>query len=99
MEDTNDRDMNFSENFVIMSSRKTDFLTRFIEKLKSDSEEPISPDIISEVVHIVATLDPLLFVSPKELANGHLYLSTSLEELDRKKIGEEIETRMNNFIE
>jgi hypothetical protein len=99
MEDTNDRDMNFSENFVIISSRKTDFLTRFIEKLKSESEERIQPDTISEVVHIVASLDPLLFVSQKEIKEGHLHLDTKLEDLDREKIGEEIAKKMNGFTE
>ena len=90
MEDTNDRDMNFSENFVIISSRKTDFLTRFIANLKSEREERIPPNSISEVVHIVASLDPLLFVSPSELREGHLHLDTQLEDLDREKIGEEV---------
>ena len=94
MEDADDRDMNFSENFVIISSRKTDFLTRFIEKLKFESKERITPDIISEIVHVVASLDPLLFVSPKELREGHLYLDTSLEDLDRDKIGEQIADRL-----
>ncbi len=97
MEDADDRDMNFSKNFVIISSRKTDFLTRFIEKLKSESEERLQPDTISEVVQILASLDPLLFVSSKELTDGHLYLGTSLEELDRKKIGEEIAKRMTHL--
>lgn len=98
MEDTNDRDMNFSENFVIISSRKTDFLTGLIKELKPTPEVHIPPHIISEIVHIVASLDPLLFVSSKELKDGHLYLGTLLEELNREKIGEEIEKRINNLI-
>lgn len=98
-EDINDRDMNFSENFVIISSRKTDFLTIFIEKLRAENEEIITPNLISEIVHIVAKLDPLLFLSQMELNEGHLHLDTRLEELDREKIGEEIAKRMGNFIE
>jgi hypothetical protein len=46
MEDTNDRDMNFSENFVIISSRKTDFLDVFINKMKSENDKAITPNII-----------------------------------------------------
>ena len=57
-EDINDRDMNFSENFVIISSRKTDFLTIFIEKLRAENEEIITPNVFSEIAHIVAKLDP-----------------------------------------
>ncbi|WMT53238.1 hypothetical protein [Ferroplasma acidiphilum] len=98
MEDKMDKNMNFSENFVIISSRKMDFLTGLIEKLKSNPEAPTSPDIISEIVRIVASLDPLLFVSPKEIEERHLYLGTLLEDLDRKKIGEEIEKRMKDRI-
>lgn len=99
MEDINDREMNFSENFVIISSRKTDFLARFIEKLKSESKERITPDIISEIVHVVASLDPLLFVSSIELRDGHLYLKTSIEDLDRENIGQEIAKRLSNLTE
>ncbi|QRF75300.1 hypothetical protein Thermo_00794 [Thermoplasmatales archaeon] len=99
MEDTNDRDMNFSENFVIISSRKTDFLTIFIkifiQKLKSEGKVHITPGIISKIVHIVASLDPLLFVSPSELEEGHLHLDTKLEKLDREKIGEEVYRKMS----
>ncbi len=98
MEDKNDKNMNFIENFVIISSRKMDFLTGLIRKLKSNPEVPTSPDTISEIVSIVASLDPLLFVSPKEIEERHLYLGTLLEDLDRKKIGEEIEKRMKDRI-
>ncbi len=98
-DNVDDKEMNFSENFVIVSSRKTDFLTKFIEKLRAENEEIITPNLISEIVHIVAKLDPLLFLSQMELNEGHLHLDTRLEELDREKIGEEIAKRMGNFIE
>ncbi|MHB8357971.1 MAG: hypothetical protein ACYDCP_00495 [Thermoplasmataceae archaeon] len=94
-EDINDRDMNFSENFVIISSRKTDFLTIFIEKLRAENEEIITPNVISAIVHIVAKLDLLLFLSRTELKEGYLHIDTSLEELDREKIGEEIAKKLN----
>ena len=99
MEDTNDRDMNFSENFVIISSRKTDFLRIFINKMKSENDKSITPNIILYLVGVVASLDPLLFVSPKEIKDGHLYLETSLEELNRERIGEEIARCMDSLVE
>ncbi len=89
-----DREMNFSENFLIISSRKADFLTKFIDRLRREDSETLSPSTISEIVGIVAFLDPLLFVSPKELKDGHLHLETTLEELDREKIGNEIADRI-----
>jgi len=98
MEDKNDKYMNFSENFVIISSRKMDFLTMLIDELKSNPEVSITPDIISEIARIVASLDPSLFVSPKEIKNGRLYLGTLPQDLDRRKIGEEIEKIMNDRI-
>lgn len=96
--ETNDRKMNLAENFVIISSRKIDFLTKFIEKLKSENKKKITPDFISEAVHIVASLDPLLFISQKELRDGHLYLETSLEKLDREKIGKEIAEQISDIV-
>ncbi len=99
IEDTNDRDMNFSENFVIISSRKTDFLSIFINNMKSENNKTMTPNLISYMVRVVASLDPLLFVSPKEIKDGHLYLETSLEELNREKIGEEIARRIDSLVE
>ena len=99
MEDINDREMNFSENFVIISSRKTDFLGIFINKMRSENMETMTPNLISYLVEVVASLDPLLFVSPKEIKDGHLYLETSLEELNRERIGEEIARRMDSLVE
>ena len=99
MEDTHDRYMNFSENFVIISSRKTDFLDVFINKMKSQNDKAITPNIILYLVGVVASLDPLLFVSPKEIKDGHLYLDTSLEELNREKIGEEIAKHVDTLVE
>ena len=99
IEDTNDRDMNFSENFIIISSRKTDFLSIFINNMKSENNKTMTPNLISYMVRVVASLDPLLFVSPKEIKDGHLYLETSLEELNREKIGEEIARRIDSLVE
>ena len=99
MEDTHDRYMNFSENFVIISSRKTDFLSIFINKMRSENMETMTPNLISYLVEVVASLDPLLFVSPKEIKDGHLYLDTSLEELNREKIGEEIAKHVDTLVE
>lgn len=97
--ESNDRDMNFAENFVIISSRKTDFTTTFVKKLKAENEENILPKVINEIVKIVASLDPSLFVSSKELKEGHIYLETKLEDINREKIGEEIAKRMENDVE
>lgn len=95
--DSDDREKNFSENFVIISSRKTDFLREFIDKIKFENKETITPVHIREMVHVVASLDPLLFVSPNEIKEGHLFLETQMEELDREKIGEELARRLDNL--
>lgn len=97
-EEANNRERNFSENFVIVSSRKTDFTAKFIEKLKKENNKAITPSVISEIVHIIARLDPTLFLSQIELKEGHVYLDTSMENLDRNRIGDEIAKRINDLI-
>jgi hypothetical protein len=97
-EEVNDRERNFSENFVIVSARKTDFTARFIEKLRAENNKAITPEVISKIVSIVAKLDPILFLSQTELKERHILIGTSLEDLDRNKIGEEIAKRLSDLV-
>lgn len=87
--------MNFSENFIVIASRKADFVEKFIERLKEERELSMTPKDISEIAETVAKLDPLLFLSLKEKNEGHLYFGTSMEDLDREKIAEEIYKKLN----
>ncbi len=96
---SNDKDKNFAENLAIISSRKLDFLKIFIEALKMDPESKgaVTPSLIYEIRQIIASLDPLLFLTQKERQEGRLYLSTQLKDLDERKIGEEIYKRMREW--
>ena len=93
-EEENDKDMNFSENFLIISSRKLDFLSVLVNILRTKQDKNITPETITTLVETVAELDPLLFISAKELREGHLLWSTSLEDLDRERLGNEVESRL-----
>lgn len=93
-EDENDKDMNFSENFLIISSRKLDFLSALVNILRTKQDKNMTPETITTLVETVAKLDPLLFISAKERKVGHLLWSISLEDLDREMIGNEIESRL-----
>lgn len=94
MEPEENRETNFSENFLIISSRKSDFLSALVNKLRAELGENLTPETITTLVEIVAKLGPLLFISVKELREGHLFWSTSLEDLDRERIGNEIASRL-----
>ena len=85
-----DKIKNFSENYIIISSRKIDFVVKFIKNLASEKGIILSPDAISRIVDIVAKLEPILFLSPRELKENRIYLNTPMEELDRNRIGEKI---------
>ena len=98
MKDEEDGNMNFSENLLIISSRKAEFLYKFIERLKKEDDESLTPTAISEIVGIVASLDPLLFVSPKELKEKRLFLDTTLEDIDRGKIGNTIAEKIKDSL-
>jgi hypothetical protein len=86
--------MNFSENLLTISSQKVDFLSALANILRAKQGKNITPERITTLMETVAKLEPLLFISAKELREGHSLWSISLEDLDRELIGNEIESRL-----
>ncbi len=95
MEHSDEESFNFTENYLLITSRKTDFSTRFIEKFRSEHKELVIDDLIFKVAEIISKMDPLLFISEKERKEGHLWLKTPLSDISLREIGEEIAKCMN----
>ncbi len=85
---------NFLRNSNIIFARKLNFLVIFLERLKPQAKEGIIPEDLTKIAKIISLLDPVMFLSKKELDYKCIILNTKLEELDREKIGYEIAKRL-----
>ena len=81
---------NFLENLAIVILRKLDFFNIYMKNLAEKVGEDEAGRVEPEILKILSSMDPIFFLSKRELDMGRIIASTELKDIEGRKIGEVI---------
>lgn len=80
--------INFLENLAIVVLRKLDFFNIYMRNLAEEVGEDEADRVEPEILKFISSMDPIYFLTKRELDIGKIIASSELKDIDRKKIGE-----------
>lgn len=80
--------INFLENLAIVVLRKLDFFNIYMRNLAEEVGEDEADRVEPEILKFISSMDPIYFMTKRELDIGKIIASSELKDIDRKKIGE-----------
>jgi hypothetical protein len=80
--------INFLENLAIVVLRKLDFFNIYMRNLAEEVGEDEADRVEPEILKFISSMDPIFFLTKRELDMGKIIASSELKDIDRKKIGE-----------
>lgn len=80
--------INFLENLAIVVLRKLDFFNIYMRNLAEEVGEDEADRVEPEILKFISSMDPIYFMTKRELDIGNIIASSELKDIDRKKIGE-----------
>ena len=80
--------INFLENLAIVVLRKLDFFNIYMRNLAEEVGEDKADRVEPEILKFISSMDPIYFMTKRELDIGKIIASSELKDIDRKKIGE-----------
>ena len=81
---------NFLENLAIVILRKLDFFNIYMKNLAEEVGEDEAGRVEPEILIILSSMDPIFFLSKREMDMGRIIASTELNDIEGRKIGEVI---------
>ncbi|MEM0136445.1 MAG: hypothetical protein QXU18_14660 [Thermoplasmatales archaeon] len=85
---------NLMENLAMIAIRKLDFVKIFINRLSEEIGKHEAAENTPKIIEIIGLLDPLLFLSEREIRLNQIIANTQLDELNREYIGKMISEKL-----